>query len=91
MKAGYAPFGPDGNQVNLHHVLGDEPGPIVELSAATHQRYYKQLHGLIDDGASFRNDPAAARGYDRFRRNYSIRPAYCEGVERRADGVRVGR
>lgn len=70
MKAGYAPFGPDGNQVNLHHVLGNEPGPMVELSASTHQKYYKQLHGLIDDGASFRNDPAAARGYDRFRRNY---------------------
>ncbi|HDR9058237.1 TPA: HNH/ENDO VII family nuclease [Burkholderia vietnamiensis] len=47
MKAGYAPFGPDGNQVNLHHVLGDEPGPMVELSASTHQKYYKQLHGLL--------------------------------------------
>lgn len=70
MKGGYAPFGPDGKQLNLHHILGDEPGPMVELSASTHQTYYKQLHGLIEDGASFRNDPAAARGYDKFRRNY---------------------
>jgi RHS repeat-associated protein len=70
MKSGYAPFGPDGNQLNLHHVLGDEPGPMVELSASTHQKYYKPLHGLIEDGASFRNNPVAARGYDRFRRNY---------------------
>jgi RHS repeat-associated protein len=70
MGAGYAPFGPDGNQVNLHHVLGDEPGPMVELSASTHQKYYRQLHGLIEDGNSFRNDPAAARGYDRFRKQY---------------------
>lgn len=70
MKAGYAPFGPGGKQLNLHHILGEEPGPMVELSASTHQAYYKQLHGLIEDGTSFRNDPVAARGYDKFRRNY---------------------
>ncbi|NML35515.1 HNH/ENDO VII family nuclease [Paraburkholderia antibiotica] len=70
MNAGYAPFGPDGKQLNLHHVLGDEPGPMVELSASTHQKYYKQLHGLIENGNSFRNEPAAARGYDKFRSSY---------------------
>lgn len=70
MKAGYAPFGPDGNQLNLHHVLGEEPGPMVELSATTHQRYHSQLHGLIEDGNGFRNNKPLERAYDKFRRNY---------------------
>jgi RHS repeat-associated protein len=71
MEAGYAPFGPDGKQVNLHHILGEEPGPMVELSASTHQKNKQALHGLIEDGNSFRNNNRSAdRGYDKFRRNY---------------------
>ena len=26
MKTGYAPFGPDGKQLNLHHILGEAQG-----------------------------------------------------------------
>ncbi|WP_172731733.1 RHS repeat-associated core domain-containing protein [Pluralibacter gergoviae] len=54
MKSGYAPIGPDGKQMNLHHILGKEPGPMVELVSSTHKQYHKQLHGLIENGGSFR-------------------------------------
>ncbi|TDR34785.1 RHS repeat-associated protein [Tahibacter aquaticus] len=70
MAAGYAPFGLDGKQVNLHHVIGAEPGPMVELSGSTHQRLNGPLHGLIEDGRSFRNDPKKAGAYERFRKKY---------------------
>jgi RHS repeat-associated protein len=70
MNEGYAPFGPDGNQVNLHHILGEEPGPMIELSASTHQKFYSPLHGLVEDGNSFRNNPSLLRGYNRFRSKY---------------------
>jgi RHS repeat-associated protein len=70
MKAGYSPFGLDGKQVNLHHVIGAEPGPMVELSGSTHQRLNGPLHGLIEDGRSFRNDPKKAGQYERFRKKY---------------------
>lgn len=50
MSKGYAPIGIDGKQINLHHVIGAEPGPMVELLDSTHKKYYKPLHGLIENG-----------------------------------------
>ncbi|EKM5741847.1 MULTISPECIES: HNH/ENDO VII family nuclease [Enterobacter] len=70
MKNGYAPIGTDGKQVNLHHVLGQEPGPMVEILSSTHKLYHKQLHGLIENGGSFRNTPELDRQYNRFRSAY---------------------
>jgi RHS repeat-associated protein len=70
MAQGYAPFGYDGKQVNLHHILGEEPGPMVELSGTVHQMYTRQLHGLIKNGESFRNNPKLDRAYTKFRGNY---------------------
>jgi hypothetical protein len=67
MRSGYAPIGPDGKQINLHHILGQESGPMVELTTTTHQTYSKQLHGLIEDGRSFRNDPVLNKQYNDFR------------------------
>jgi hypothetical protein len=67
MKAGYAPIGADGKQINLHHVLGKESGPMVELTTSTHQRLSNQLHGLIESGRSFRNDPVLNKQYNDFR------------------------
>lgn len=43
---------------------------MVELAASTHQKHHRALHGLIEDGRSFRNDPKVERGYNRFRRDY---------------------
>ena len=64
------PIGIDGKQMNLHHILGDEPGPMVELLDSTHIKYYKPLHGLIKDGNSFRNNRKLKNQYERFRKNY---------------------
>ena len=70
MSKGYAPIGTDGKQINLHHVIGEEPGPMIELLDSTHKRYYKPLHGLIEEGNSFRNNRLLKRQYEKFRRNY---------------------
>ncbi len=70
MKNGNTPIGPDGKQINLHHILGQEPGPMVELPATTHKTYHGQLHGLIEDGRSFRNDSSLLYQYEKFKKNY---------------------
>jgi len=70
MESGYAPIGSDGKQMNLHHILGQESGPMVELQASTHQQFSSQLHGLIEDGRSFRNDPMLNKQYNDFRREW---------------------
>ncbi|EQB97953.1 HNH/ENDO VII family nuclease [Photorhabdus temperata] len=70
MQNGYAPIGPDGKQINLHHVIGQEPGPMVEIVASTHKKYHKPLHGLIENGKSFRRNGNLASQYDTFRKNY---------------------
>ncbi|MCW9000164.1 MAG: HNH/ENDO VII family nuclease, partial [Kangiellaceae bacterium] len=70
MKEGYAPIGVDGKQINLHHILGKEPGPMVELLSSTHKTHHKALHGLIENGRSFRNDSALKYQYDTFRKDY---------------------
>jgi hypothetical protein len=70
MKNGNAPIGPDGRPINLHHVLGQESGPMVELQGLTHQKFSSELHGLIEDGRSFRNDPILNKQYNDFRREW---------------------
>lgn len=70
MENGYAPIGPDGKQINLHHVLGKEPGPMVEVTSSIHKKYHKPLHGLVEDGNSFRNDSSLAYNYEKFRKEY---------------------
>ncbi|MGI9280220.1 MAG: HNH/ENDO VII family nuclease, partial [Endozoicomonas sp.] len=70
MENGYAPIGPDGKQINLHHILGQEPGPMVELTSTLHKKHHKPLHGLIEDGRSFRNDPSIHYQYEKFRKEY---------------------
>jgi len=70
MQAGKSPIGSDGNPIQLHHVLQKEVGSVVEIQEIAHQQYYLQLHGLIEDGASFRNDPILNKQYNNFRYNY---------------------
>ena len=70
MSKGYAPIGIEGKQINLHHVIGAEPGPMVELLDSTHKKYYKPLHGLIEDGNSFRNNRTPKKQYEKFRKDY---------------------
>ncbi len=70
MREGLAPIGPDGRPINLHHVIGEEPGPMVELEGTTHSQYHDALHGLIEDGNSFRNIPGLENSYNQFRKRY---------------------
>ncbi|SMC80669.1 HNH/ENDO VII family nuclease, partial [Papillibacter cinnamivorans] len=70
MQAGKPPIGTDGNPIELHHVLQQEAGPMAELREITHQQYYSQLHGLVENGASFRNNPLLNKQYNNFRYNY---------------------
>lgn len=49
-QAGLAPYANDGTKIELHHILQQEPGPVVEIPASLHDKYYKTLHGLVGDG-----------------------------------------
>lgn len=70
MQAGKPPIGSDGSPVQLHHVIQKEAGPMVEIREVTHQEYYKTLHGMVESGASFRNDPILSKQYKNFRSAY---------------------
>ena len=70
MQAGKPPIGADGNSIQLHHILQKEAGPMVEIQEITHQKYYSQLHGLIEDGTSFRNNSMLSKQYNNFRYTY---------------------
>nr|WP_301280582.1 HNH/ENDO VII family nuclease [Tenacibaculum mesophilum] len=70
MKTGNAPIGIDGKQINLHHVIGQEPGPMVELTSSFHKKHHKALHGLIENKRSFRNNKALHNAYESFRKKY---------------------
>ncbi|MED3202389.1 HNH/ENDO VII family nuclease [Bacillus toyonensis] len=69
-KKGRNPFYKDDTQIQLHHTTQREPGSMVELPASKHRKYSKQLHGTIEDGESFRNDPVLKAQYERFRDYY---------------------
>lgn len=68
MKAGYAPIGPDGKQFNIHHLYGEEPGPVAEIAATTHQKETKLLHHMIDE--SFRHDKTKRKSWRDFYKEY---------------------
>ncbi len=70
MKGGNAPIGKDGKYINLHHVLGQEPGPMVELTQTTHKKNHKALHGLVEDGNSFRHNKTLKNNYKNFKSAY---------------------
>ncbi|MGV7963981.1 HNH/ENDO VII family nuclease, partial [Photorhabdus tasmaniensis] len=44
MKKGIAPIGKDGLEINLHHVIQNEPGPMAEILSSTHSKYDRMLH-----------------------------------------------
>ena len=69
-QAGSAPYANDGTKMELHHLLQQEPGPMVEIPASLHDKYYKTLHGLVGDGESFRNNPRLEKQYNNFRAKY---------------------
>jgi predicted ribonuclease toxin of YeeF-YezG toxin-antitoxin module len=70
MKNGNAPFAKDGTQINLHHLIQEEPGTMLEIPESWHNKYSYVLHGLKGNGQSFRNDPVLDKQYKSFRRRY---------------------
>ncbi|MED1803153.1 T7SS effector LXG polymorphic toxin [Bacillus subtilis] len=70
MKNGNAPFAKDGTQINLHHLIQEEPGNMLEIPESWHNKYSDVLHGLKENGQSFRNDPVLDKQYKSFRRRY---------------------
>ncbi len=67
---GNAPFWNDGTKIELHHILQNEPGSMVEIPSSLHMKGHKVLHGLKGTGESFRNDPVLKRQYENFRTQY---------------------
>ena len=63
-QAGSEPYANDGTKIELHHLLQQEPGPMVEIPASLHDKYYKTLHGLAGDGENFRNIPDLEKQYN---------------------------
>jgi RHS repeat-associated protein len=57
MSRGWAPVGPDGFPINLHHVLQTPDGPIIELAQSFHVRYRRVIHV---------NPPTMPSGIDRY-------------------------
>ncbi|WP_406590000.1 T7SS effector LXG polymorphic toxin [Bacillus atrophaeus] len=70
MKKGNAPFAKDGTQINLHHLIQEEPGTMREIPESLHKKYHNILHGLKENGQSFRNNPELSAQYDNFRKRY---------------------
>lgn len=56
--------------VELHHLIQKEPGNMIELMGSKHDKYNKQLHGMVKKGDSFRNDSELDAQYDKFRKEY---------------------
>ena len=54
MSKGRPPIGYDGKPVNLHHLIQDEPGALVEIGGKFHTDNTKALHGLVEPKGSFR-------------------------------------
>ncbi|CAI6285107.1 type II toxin-antitoxin system toxin ribonuclease YobL [Bacillus subtilis] len=70
MKNGNAPYAKDGTQINLHHLIQEEPGPMLEIPNSLHTKYSDVIHQLKSDGESFRNDKVLKAQYESFRKRY---------------------
>lgn len=70
MRKGLPPVDDSGKPFHLHHVIQEEPGPIVEISQAVHQRFYPVLHGLKAQGECFRHNLHFAKGFRGYKMRY---------------------
>ena len=70
MKDGKAPQAKDGTKINLHHLIQEEPGNMVEIPNSLHTKYSEVIHKLKTDGESFRNNPELKVQYEYFRARY---------------------
>ncbi|PYE85159.1 HNH/ENDO VII family nuclease [Phyllobacterium leguminum] len=81
MRAGRPPIGPDGNQIELHHMVQQEGlpftndmAPLAEVERSFHSKNYNAIHIYPrgdPDYISWRKlNPSNARRYDNYRRKY---------------------
>ncbi len=66
MKKGLTPIGKDGMYVNLHHLVQQESGGIIELSASVH----KKGHGVLHVNPSSVPSGINRKAFAVLRRNY---------------------
>ena len=57
-------------RIELHHLTQTEPGAMIEIMGSKHDKYSKQLHGMISAGESFRNNEELSAQYEKFRKEY---------------------
>ncbi|MCY8831282.1 HNH/ENDO VII family nuclease, partial [Bacillus atrophaeus] len=70
MKDGKSPYAKDGTQINLHHLIQEESGPLLEIPNSLHTKYSDVIHGLKGNGESFRNDVFLEKQYNNFKTRY---------------------
>ena len=70
-KKGVAPIGKDGYALELHDLLQQEPGAMVEATRTSHRGKgnFNILHGFVEDGDSFRNNELLNKQYKNFKKN----------------------
>lgn len=66
MKKGLAPIGKDGMYVNLHHLIQQESGGIMELSGSVH----KKEHGILHINPSYVPSGINRKAFAVLRKNY---------------------
>ena len=66
MQQGLAPIGPDGQSMQLHHMLQTQDGPIAEVTRTFHQQNYSTIQINPDTIPSGINRPA----FDVWRQQY---------------------
>ncbi|MBC07894.1 DUF637 domain-containing protein [Thalassospira sp.] len=71
MAQGYAPYGPDGRKINLHHMIQKQNGAIAEMTATFHQQNSGTIHintGRLPSGIN-------RSQFDQWRKQYWINRA----------------
>ncbi|MED3718900.1 MULTISPECIES: HNH/ENDO VII family nuclease [Geobacillus] len=58
------------SKVELHKLIQKEPRGMVEIAESIHNKFSRELHGLVEDGNSFRNDSLLEKQCNNFRSNY---------------------
>ncbi|WP_371807366.1 HNH/ENDO VII family nuclease [Bacillus vallismortis] len=54
----------------LKNLSKNKRSSMVEVPESLHKKYHNILHGLKDNGQSFRNNPELSAQYDSFRKRY---------------------
>lgn len=76
MKQGLAPLGPDGLYVNLHHMIQQESGGIMEVPESVHKKGHKVLHinpSSIPSGINRKAFAVLRRNYWKWRAGFEQR------------------